>query len=105
MNNAEITHLEESLVKAKAFYQYYEAHFNDRAWLGSSTLLLENEHAAEAGEVFGRANWEKVINYNKKFDWIKTVAGIRIVISNMEDIWPIMVDPKEFPLQLLEANE
>ena len=105
MNNTEITLLDESLEKAKAFYQSYGAHFNDRAWLGQNTLLLDPEHAAKAGEVFGRANWEKELNYSKKFNWIKTVDNVKIIISSMEDIGPIMVDPKEFPLQLSEANE
>lgn len=67
--------------------------------------IFMGHDAAEVGEVFGRRGWKRKKSYGDSYDWEKTVDGVRLLISNAEDIqMNDEVPEKAFPLLIKEAE-
>lgn len=67
--------------------------------------IFMRHDAAEVGEAFGRHGWKRKKSYGDSYDWEKTVNGVRLLISNAEDIqMNDEVPEKAFPLLIKDAE-
>lgn len=91
-----LTKYGEKLAKAERTY----------LWVSDSgvNLSIHPEDCAIIGEVFGKSGWTRKMNgyRGEKFDWHKTVDGVKITIHDAEDcdLNDSPVPEKAFPILL-----
>lgn len=104
-----IEKIRENIAIAEAFIAKYGDKLDDKHSVETGDyvfLTALSFHAATFGKVFGTHGWTRELSGYNKFDWKKTVDGVRIIIFGAEEMTfnNSPVDPKQFPLELTETS-